>query len=413
MKMKMKNVILYGLGAVLALASCSKDSEDASRTGYLQVKASVNTDVTLKSSAPDPNSFKLTISKKSDGQEVKSYAKVADAGTTPIELPTGTYIVKTSSGSFTAAAFEAPLYEATQEVEVAPNATNTAILTNTQVNAGVKVTYTDAFKAKFSDYQTAVESSMGNLTYAKDEARTGYFTPGNITIKVKGDATTFDAVTRAVAAKELVTVNIDYNATGSTTGKVTLTITVDNSVTERTEDIVINNPTDPGTNPGTNPGTDPGNNPSTGKTILSEDFASASAGAANGDNSGTLWTPNGNITAMDKVYQTAGSVKVGTSSGAGYIETKALDLSGNKGTFTVKMKVKGWFSPAQAIVTVNGVKQEVAITAAKDATSLEEKTLTFTNGTASTVIRFETGKTTYNGKEQNSRFFIDDVVIAQ
>lgn len=401
----MKNVILYGLGAVLALASCSKDSEVASRTGYLQVKASVNTDVTLKSSAPDPNNFKLTISRKSDGQEVKSYAKVADAGTAPIELPTGTYIVKTSSGSFTAAAFEAPLYEATQEVEVAPNATNTAILTNTQANAGVKVTYTDAFKAKFSDYQTEVESSTGNLAYAKDEARTGYFAPGNITIKVKGDATTFDAVTCAVAARELVTVNIDYNATGGSTGKVTLTITVDNSVTERTEDIVINNPTDPGTNPGTDP--------STGKTILSEDFASASAGDASGKDSGTPWAPNANITAMDKVYQTAGSVKLGTSSGAGYIETKALDLSGNKGTFTVKMKVKGWFSPAQAVVTVNGVKQEVAITAAKDATSLDEKTLTFTNGTASTIIRFETGKTTYNGKEQNSRFFIDDIVISQ
>lgn len=403
----MNKTLILGLGAILALASCSKDEEKLTEPGYLQINTSLNTSVNLKAVVNNPNDFKLTIAKKSDGLVVKD-VKVSEVGTTPIELTPDTYIVKTSSNNFTTADWDTPLYEATQEVVIASNATATATLVNTQANAGVKVTYTDAFKAKFADYQAVVESAKGNLTYAKTEARTGYFAPGNISIKVTGGTTVFDAITRKVNAKELVNVKVDYSATGNTNGKVTLTITVDNTVTERTEDVVVSD----GGN--TNPGTDPGT-PGTEKTLLSEDFATAAAGTA-ADASGTLWTPNANFLAMDKAYQAAGSIKLGSSSAAGYLETKVLDLSANSGKFTVKFKVKGWYANGKVIVTVNGQSQEVTFTADKAATVLEEKSITFTNGNASTKVKFEQAMVAKSATDPTLvpvRYFIDDVTISQ
>ena len=257
----MKKLLLLGLAAIVALASCKKDEESTSKAGYLQVVTSLNTSTTLKAGL-DPNSFKLTISKKSDGSEVKSFSKVSEVGSSPIELAPDTYIVKTSSNNFTEASWDTPMYEATQEVTIDPAATKTVTLTNTQANAGVKMQYSAEFAAKYADYSTVIESAKGNLTYAKGETKVGYFAPGNITIKITAGGVAYPAKTIAVNARELVTLNVKLSDGGN--GNLNLTVTVDNSVTERTEDILITPPTTP-----TGP---------TGVASLEENFESATAG---------------------------------------------------------------------------------------------------------------------------------------
>ena len=399
----MRKLLFLGLTAAVALASCSKDNENSLGNGFLQVSTELNTNVLLKAVVSNPNDFKLTIAKKSDGLIVKEFGKVSDAGSTPIEVPVGTYTVKTSSNNFTTADWDSPLYEASQEVTITANNTTSATLKNTQANAGVKVTYTDAFKAQFTEYQTLVESAKGNLTYIKTEGRTGYFAPGNITLKVTAGGTAFDAITKTVNACELVTVRVDYSPTGATTGKITLNITVDNTVTEKTEDIVIT----PGSG-GTNPPVDPG----TGSTILYEDFATATGGVSDGSGDALAWTGNSNFTVAGKVYQTNGSIRFGSSTEAGSITSKVLDLSKNNGKFTITFKSKGWVANGTGSITVNGEKKSFTSVNAKDG-ALVEQTISFTNGNSNTTVIFETGTYTAAGVTKPDRFFIDDIKIIQ
>lgn len=235
----MRKLLFLGLSAIIGLGSCTKDADENAKAGYLQVFASLNTSTTLKAATLNPNDFKLTINKKSDGSEVKAFAKVSEA-TSPIELTPDTYIVKTSSNNFTVASWDNPLYEATQEVVIDPAVTKAATLTNTQANAGVKMMYAPEFTAKYADFSTVIESASGNLTYAKGETRTGYFAPGTITIKITAGGVTYPAKAITVNAKELVNMNVKLSDGGN--GKLNLTVTIDNSVTVRNEDFIINPP---------------------------------------------------------------------------------------------------------------------------------------------------------------------------
>lgn len=566
----MKKLLVLGLGAAVALASCSKDDE-TEKNGYIQVLSSLNTSTTQKA-ALNPNDFKLTISKKSDGSAVKSFDKVSDAGATPIELTPDTYIVKTSSNNFTTASWDNPLYEATQEVAVDPAATKPVTLTNVQVNAGVKVQYASDFTSKYADYSTVIESATGNLTYAKGETRTGYFSAGSINVKITAGGVAYPAKAITVNARELVTLNVKLSDGGN--GKLNLTITIDNSVTERTEDITITPPTTPtgptgvasleenfqtgtassaatmngwtsvkvkGTDKewmifgsggnnmaqancfvsataaaadyeywlispavdidkatvkaltffssinklGAGSGVevylmdkpDPatatvkealtaniagsGANTTTGSwvyanvdlssksgvryigfryvgtstvatdfrlekvrfglaeivnnkgvttgasTILSEDFASITAGDAT-NASGTLLTGTSlttfpTIDATKPVYAAGGTVKFGSSSKAGSLTSKPLDLSVNGGTIKVSFRIKGWSAAGSINVTVGAETKTVSYTA-NQFDEFENVTLTFTGCTANSTVKFETPTTAY-------RAFIDDVHI--
>lgn len=144
-----------------------------------------------------------------------------------------------------------------------------------------------------------------------------------------------------------------------------------------------------------------------GGTALSEDFAALTDGgniasSGTGAPSGTPWTGNDNFTVVDKAYAAGGMVKLGTSSVAGYITSKPLNLSANGGSFTVSFDVKGWTAAGTIIVSANGTDQTVNYTAVMSGTP-ETKTVTFTGGTASTTVKIATGAP--------ARAFLDNIVI--
>jgi hypothetical protein len=93
---------------------------------------------------------------------------------------------------------------------------------------------------------------------------------------------------------------------------------------------------------------------------------------------------------------------LGTSTQNGAITSKALNLSGNNGHFTVKFKVKGWTTiTAPLRVTAAGQSQNVTITSNLTA-GYESKTLTFFGGTANATLKLET---------LGSRVFLDDISL--
>jgi len=141
--------------------------------------------------------------------------------------------------------------------------------------------------------------------------------------------------------------------------------------------------------------------------ILSENFNSVLLG----DNtttggSGTPWLGNTNFLVdpvNSKAYQAGGAVKLGTGSAVGFITSLPLDLSQDGGNFTVSFDVKGWTTVEGAIkVIITGLAEQTVTYTATIAGPFQNKTVTFSGGTANSTIRIETTA---------KRAFIDNVVV--
>jgi hypothetical protein len=148
----------------------------------------------------------------------------------------------------------------------------------------------------------------------------------------------------------------------------------------------------------------------TGTAILSEDFASASAGTATEAGS-SKWTGNENFPTVETVYQAGGSVKLGSSKGAATMQTKALDLSANDGKFTVSFKVKGWYADNKTvIIAVSGMDEKtVSFESTGKAGDLVSVSESFTGGAANSTITIKTDAA--DGK--TVRVFIDDFKVTE
>ena len=137
--------------------------------------------------------------------------------------------------------------------------------------------------------------------------------------------------------------------------------------------------------------------------VLSEDFS-----AIVDSTSYTITNSLDDYTQMpgwtgDWVYPSNGKVKVGKSAEAGYIQTPALDLTGNNGQFTVTFDAKAWNNDATSlIVDVNGTPYTVD---GLSTTTFNTFTLQFSGGTATTHIKFQ------GYQASHGRFFLDNVVV--
>jgi hypothetical protein len=110
-----------------------------------------------------------------------------------------------------------------------------------------------------------------------------------------------------------------------------------------------------------------------------------------------------------KIYSAGGSVKVGASTGLGYITTPALDLSGNSGAFTVSFESMAWSGDSTKFkiyvndvlaYTVKGLSNTTSYT-------FSPFTVNLTGGTASTKIKFE------GNQAAKGRFFLENLSVTQ
>jgi len=139
--------------------------------------------------------------------------------------------------------------------------------------------------------------------------------------------------------------------------------------------------------------------------LFREDFSSVATGDnSSSSGSSTAWTGNTNFASNNlvKVYQSGGSVKLGTSSAIGSLISRSLNLAGNGGAFTVGFKVKGWSTKEGDIKVTAGAQSQTVTYAATMTGDFEAKTVAFTGGAAATTIKIETTA---------KRAFIDDVTV--
>ena len=137
--------------------------------------------------------------------------------------------------------------------------------------------------------------------------------------------------------------------------------------------------------------------------VFREDFASLTTGNnTTTTGSSTAWAGNINFPTGVNDYQAGGAVKLGTSSLAGSITSRAINLAGNGGAFTISLKVKGWSTREGDIKVTAGAQTQTVTYTATMSGDFETKTLSFTGGTSATTIKIETTA---------KRAFIDDVAV--
>ena len=144
-------------------------------------------------------------------------------------------------------------------------------------------------------------------------------------------------------------------------------------------------------------------------TIFFEDF-SGFADSAAADLSSSL----DNYTTMSgwsgsKVYQNNGKVKLGTASSMGWLQTPAIDLSANGGSFTLEFDAVAWYHDSTTIIVyLDNTSYEVTgLGNDGNYGSYGHFSLSLTGGTSNSHIKFE-------GKQNaKARFFLDNVTITQ
>ena len=137
--------------------------------------------------------------------------------------------------------------------------------------------------------------------------------------------------------------------------------------------------------------------------VLSEDFS-----AITDSSSSTITNRLDEFTQVpgwtgDWVYPSTGKVKIGKSSLAGYIQTPALDLSGNNGQFVVTFDAKAWNGDATSLfVVVNDIPYTVE---GLSTSAFQTFSVPLSGGTSATTIKFQ------GFQDNRGRFFLDNVLI--
>ena len=152
-----------------------------------------------------------------------------------------------------------------------------------------------------------------------------------------------------------------------------------------------------------------------GEILLSEDFAKCTtAGTANLGGTNAFQTVDGQYFQTSGwsgkyLYPEVGMMKMGNSSNGGALCTPAIDLSSNGGTFTVQFVASRYNNDKEKSVMkvyLEGDEAHAQTTEMLPLDAMNTYTLTFTGGTESSKIVFES--TADSGKK---RAYIDNIVV--
>lgn len=164
----------------LAISSCERVDIEVGQTGYLCVdlQQDLTIDPVFKSDAAEDMTFSITVRDHKD-EVIAVYDDHRELATQPLELRAGfVYKVSASSSETGAAAFDAPFYTGSTEVEIKEKIVNTVPLTVSLANVKVTASFSDEIKEKFSEYVLTVTNGEGALTYSSLDGsidNVGYF----------------------------------------------------------------------------------------------------------------------------------------------------------------------------------------------------------------------------------------------
>lgn len=243
-----KSLILTMSLATIMFSSCMNDElGDAERYGTLGVTLNIDESLldvsaeVIKRNAVSVNTddFKLIL-ENSDGV-VKTWEKYSEFDSKE-QFKVGSYKLVASYSDVNVEGFEKPCYQGLENVEITEAGITNVDLTCTLANSMISISYTDAFKGYFSDYEVAVHSEGNeNIIIGKDETRACYVSPKNIYLTMKlvsqtGVTSTFSpGVIVNAQPRHHYKLKLDVN--NGNMGNAQLIISFDDSVVN--EDIII------------------------------------------------------------------------------------------------------------------------------------------------------------------------------
>lgn len=283
----MKRSIITILAAAAVLAGCKQTKVEETK-GYF-VLQSVTADANLNevnvstkampSELVDINTFVVRIESNLEGGGTQTY-NYNDILDQAIELPTGSYRITAGSPAGKAAAWDQPLFEGTQNFTVVAGATSPVNVKCSLSNTMVSIKCTDTFKTELQEFNIKVSATDNDfLTWSKtgkessdalaaELSKDGYFSSSELYVQIDGkreiDGSTaaLTYVVKNVHPKDHIILNLDARVTGQVQQ---ITLAVDGTVNDRTENIVVGgfeeipipDPIDPTPDPNPDPQPDP------------------------------------------------------------------------------------------------------------------------------------------------------------
>lgn len=283
----MKRSIITILAAAAVLAGCKQTKVEENK-GYF-VLQSVTADANLNevsvstkampSELADINTFVVKIESNLEGGGTQTY-NYKDILDQAIELPTGSYRITAGSPAGKAAAWDQPLFEGTQNFTVVAGATSPVNVKCSLSNTMVSIKCTDTFKTELQEFNIKVSATDNDfLTWSKtgkensdalaaELSKDGYFSASELYVQIDGkreiDGSTaaLTYVVKNVHPKDHIILNLDARVTGQVQQ---ITLAVDGTVNDRTENIVVGgfeeipipDPIDPTPDPDPNPNPNP------------------------------------------------------------------------------------------------------------------------------------------------------------
>ena len=201
----------------------------------------------LSPGLPDTNRFVLKVT-GSKGNVI--YDGTYGAAPQAILASPGTYTVSALSSEFKAPAFSAPQYGDTQQVTVKSGQTSHVQLVCRQLNAGIRLKIASGFLTAWPNGTLHLKSDAGKLLYSYSEKRFAYFSPGKVSLILSDGASDKSLLTRDLAARDMLTLDINVTAPTPVSTAPSLTIKVDTTLNWRSEKFTIGADADKGENPG-------------------------------------------------------------------------------------------------------------------------------------------------------------------
>ena len=218
-KMKSLAMAICVLGvAFVSLQGCSQfnlEREEGTGTISMSINgidaAMYSEGAMLKSEVPvDTNSFILTV-KSSAGTVI--YDGIYGERPQELAVSAGEYIVSIVSTNFTPPMFDAPQFGDTQQITVEQGVNTQVHFSCKQLNAGLRLKFTDEFKAKFPGTGVFIKQGDNSVEYRYDQTKFLYLKTSIFSmIYSKSDGDTV-LMTKALSAGQMATMTLSYKNT--------------------------------------------------------------------------------------------------------------------------------------------------------------------------------------------------------
>ncbi len=237
---RIKSLLISG-AVFFLITSCSQDKDNNPATGNGSFRLSLETNSEVipvmrsgandEASAPSAEDFAITLTRE-DGSVVKTWSTINNI---PYDATydVGNYTISATYGSLENEGFDVPYYSGEAQFTIRDKETTPVDVVCTLGHVKVSINYTETFTKYFSEYRTTIRSVGGDdIIFKKDETRSAYVRPGDISLKLdlvktNGVSASYEParITNATARQHYI---ITFDVSESVGGAV-LTITFDDT----------------------------------------------------------------------------------------------------------------------------------------------------------------------------------------